>query len=229
MNKCKFCHKEINYRGPLVSHELRCKLNPNRIEFKHKPGYVSPLKGRPSPQKGKTYDEIFKNSDKAEMIKQKIKKALTGKPYNITKENNQKRIDKIKATAALKHTIGGKRHGSGRGKKGWYKNIFCDSSWELAYVIYMLEHGYTIKRYNGYFEYYDENNICHKYYPDFLVNNTIIVEIKGYSTAKWKLKYESLPKDINIEVYCGYKQNKKFLDYAIEKYGKDFIKLYDKK
>lgn len=27
-----------------------------------------------------------------------------------------------------------------RGYKGWYKGIWCDSSWELAYVIFNLEH-----------------------------------------------------------------------------------------
>lgn len=31
--------------------------------------------------------------------------------------------------------LGGLRVGSGRGKKGWYKGIHCDSSWELAFVV----------------------------------------------------------------------------------------------
>jgi len=35
---------------------------------------------------------------------------------------------------------GGKRIGSGRGKSGWYKGYWCDSSWELAYVIYNIDH-----------------------------------------------------------------------------------------
>ena len=41
----------------------------------------------------------------------------------------------------IKHAPGGKRHGSGRGKKGWYKGYYCDSTWELAWVIYQLDHG----------------------------------------------------------------------------------------
>jgi hypothetical protein len=31
--------------------------------------------------------------------------------------------------------------GSGRGKKGWYRGYWCDSSYELAFVIYTLDHG----------------------------------------------------------------------------------------
>ena len=28
----------------------------------------------------------------------------------------------------------------GYGKHGWYKEYWCDSSWELAYVIYNLDY-----------------------------------------------------------------------------------------
>ena len=33
---------------------------------------------------------------------------------------------------------GGYKPGSGRGKQGWYKGYWCDSSWELAFVMYCL-------------------------------------------------------------------------------------------
>lgn len=42
--------------------------------------------------------------------------------------------------------MGGYRKGSGIGKSGWYKGIYCDSSWQLAYVIYHLEHQFNIVR-----------------------------------------------------------------------------------
>lgn len=32
--------------------------------------------------------------------------------------------------------MGGLRHGSGRGKKGWYKGFYCRSTWELAWLVY---------------------------------------------------------------------------------------------
>ena len=77
-------------------------------------------------------------------------------------------------------TIGGVTSTSGNhGKQGNYKGIHCDSTYELAYVIYMLDHGYDIKRYIGSFDYLDNDGKLRKYYPDFIVNDTI-VEIKGW-------------------------------------------------
>jgi len=58
--------------------------------------------------------------------------------------------EETKAKLAIK---GGKREHSGRGKQGRYNGIWCDSSWELAWVIYNFDHGIKFKRYSGYFEY----------------------------------------------------------------------------
>ena len=46
----------------------------------------------------------------------------------------------------LSENTGGYRHGAGHGKSGWYKGIHCDSSWELAFLIYHLENGLYIER-----------------------------------------------------------------------------------
>lgn len=42
--------------------------------------------------------------------------------------------------------IPGPKRGGGRGKSGWYKGFWCDSSWELAFLIYHLEHEIPISR-----------------------------------------------------------------------------------
>ncbi len=70
---------------------------------------------------------------------------------------------------------GGYRKGSGRSKVGYYNGIYCGSTYELAYLIYCMDHSVPIKRYEGYFLTEESK----RYYPDFEVNNTI-VEIKGY-------------------------------------------------
>ena len=119
---------------------------------------------------------------------------------------------------------GGLRRGAGRGKKGRYKGIWCDSSWELAFVIYNLEHNIIIKRNKDYFE-YTYNNEIHKYFPDFIINDEYI-EIKGFDTDKVNAKIEQFPKDKVLKVY--HKENlKEVFDYVINKYGNDFIKLYE--
>lgn len=59
---------------------------------------------------------------------------------------------------------------SGYGKHGWYKEYWCDSSWELAYVIYNLDHNIKFKRnYQGFT--YIFNNKLHKFYPDFILED----------------------------------------------------------
>ena len=121
----------------------------------------------------------------------------------------------------LSEHTGGYREGSGRGKQGWYKGIHCDSSWELAYLVYHLDHNLYIERCKEK-RYYVWNNKQHTYYPDFITNDGII-EIKGYSTDQWKSKEEQNP-----DVIVLYKDDMKlYLDYVINTYGTDFIKLYD--
>lgn len=117
--------------------------------------------------------------------------------------------------------FGGYRKGSGRGKKGWYKGIFCDSTWELAFVIYYLEHNLNIKRCTEKRKYIF-NNKEYTYIPDFITDNGII-EIKGFKTEQWQAKIEQNP-DV-IVLYA--KEMEKYLNYATEKYGNHIEMLYD--
>jgi len=118
---------------------------------------------------------------------------------------------------------GGIRKGSSRGKSGWYKGYWCDSSYELAYLIYNLEHNIKIERNNKGYE-YTFNNENHIFYPDFRVNNEL-VEIKNYRSELTEVKLKSV--DENIEIY--YKDTiKPYLEYVENKYGKKFIEMYEK-
>lgn len=130
------------------------------------------------------------------------------------------RIDKIKAKSV---NNGGYRKGSGHGKSGWYKGIWCDSSWELAFVIYQLDHNNQIKRCLEARNYTYLSKI-RKYIPDFIVNNQEIVEIKGYKSQQWLAKI-SHNQDIKVFYEIDLIE---ILNYVIDKYGKDYIKLYDK-
>ena len=72
---------------------------------------------------------------------------------------------------------GGYREHSGRSKTGYYKGIYCGSTYELCWVIYRLDHNLPVMRYNGYILY----NNGKKYYPDF-VDGKHIFEIKGFKS-----------------------------------------------
>lgn len=143
------------------------------------------------------------------------------KKHLQTEETRQK----IKETNKIRHSLGGYRKGSGRGKKGWYKGYFCDSSWELAYVIYNLEHGIQFERNKKTFTYAFNNKEYH-YLPDFIVDGKY-VEIKGFWTEQWQAKKEQFPSDETLLIISE-NEMKIYLDYVKDKYGKDFIKLYDK-
>lgn len=162
-------------------------------------------------------------------LKEKIRKGvlkaykegrLTGRAS--TEEKEKLRIKHLKETISINKKNGGLQKGSGRGKKGWYKGYWCDSSWELAYVIYCLDHNIFIKRNWTGFEYIFEEE-KHKYYPDFILENNSFVEIKGIMSVKDFEKHRQFPYKLEV---IEKNKIKPYLDYVEKNYGKNFIKLY---
>jgi hypothetical protein len=209
MNICNFCKKDFKNPGGLASHKRSCKDNPGRNPWK-----------RESWNKGLTKEtsEAVRRASKqpkGQTAWNKGKTGLRGTPHS---EETKKRLSEV----AKQRGLGGYVKGSGRGKKGWYRGIFCDSSWELAYLIYCIEHNITIERCTEKRKYIwkgkEEN-----YHPDFKVDNHRIVEIKGYRTSKWDAKHQANP---DIEVLFE-KDLREVFDYVVQKYGKDFTDLYE--
>ena len=81
--------------------------------------------------------------------------------------------EKMRETNNQKHLMGGHRKGSGRGKKGTYKGYYCDSSWELAYVVYNIDHDIQFERNETTFTYVFDGKE-HKYLPDFSIGDVYI-------------------------------------------------------
>lgn len=226
---CSFCGKEILNAGSLVAHEKYCQLNPNKEKRA-----VSTIKRKvlrtnvSSWNKGLTAEtdervKLYSLKSKEAIKKLKEQGAFidTGKASTVEKEEERKK--KISETMKKNPLAGGKRHGSGRGKKGWYNGYFCDSSWELAFVIYNVEHGIAFQRNNQGFE-YEYLGEKHKFYPDFIMNDGTYVEIKGAMTEQNKVKIKSFQKTL---IVIGKKEIGIYLDYVIKKYGNNFVKLYE--
>lgn len=214
---CAFCGRECKNDNSLRNHERLCKENPNKQ--KHPKGFLgkahSGLSCKEKLELGvmtqDAYDRLIDGAKRGGSISSGI-----GATPEI--ENTRKRKLSI---VAKQRNLGGYVKGSGRGKKGWYKGFFCDSSWELAYVIYCLDHNIEIQR-NTEKREYIWNNRHRNYIPDFIVGNQL-VEIKGYSSPQWeaKIKY-------NQDVIVLYEKDLKHVfDYIIQKYGKDYTKLYE--
>lgn len=120
---------------------------------------------------------------------------------------------------------GGYRQGSGRSKSGYYKGIYCGSTYELCWVIYNLDHRIIFERFPGKLE---RSGVT--YYPDFiLADGKTIVETKGYE------KQESVDKKTVVAESFGYvvkvlrKQDLEYaFDYVEKTYKtKKFYELYD--
>lgn len=130
-----------------------------------------------------------------------------------------------KISAAVKGKTGGWRNFGGNGKSGIFKNIIFQSSWELAWLIYHFDIGNAPKRSTLQIEYINEvGKIC-KYFPDFELNNQIF-EIKGYWSKKTELKLiAARDSGINIVLICK-DDIKPYLEYCINKYGKNFYNAF---
>lgn len=112
-------------------------------------------------------------------------------------------------------------------KKGIYKNISCDSSWELAFLIYCLDHNINIKRNKNKFKYQIDNK-SHFYYPDFIINNDTYIEIKGRKDKTVEYKNNCM-KDLNLkfQMIDSDKINK-YIKYVKYTYNiKNIWDLYD--
>ena len=196
-----------------------------KLGGKRKDGKIHrPMLGKVPWNKGLTSDVDERIKKASESIKEKYKQGILKQTVR-SKDEMAKIGQKISETAKKNKKSGGKRHGAGRGKNGWYKGYWCDSSWELAYVIYNLEHDIKFERnYEG-FEYEFEGK-KHKFYPDFKLEDGSYVEVKGWLTAQTISKISQFKKCIFVvDKY----EITKYLKYVEDKYGKDYIRFYDDK
>jgi len=66
-----------------------------------------------------------------------------------------------------------------------------------------------------------------KYYPDYILDDGTYVEVKGYEDEKVKVKHKTFISSGHILNVIGKEEIKPYLQYVIEKYGKDFTRLYE--
>ena len=211
--KCPFCGKEYTKMG-LGTHIWRTHgegkdwKNNNLGYLRDRSGWNKNLTKENSPSLKKVSE-----THKRHLEEGLFHPGFKGKSHsNKTKENWKKNPN-----------MGGLREGSGRGIKGWYKQFYCRSTWELAWLVYNIEHGVVVKQCHESFEYLFEEE-KHKYYPDFIVEDRYF-EIKGYRDKKVKSKIDQFPLDKTLIMIEGKKEIKTYLEYVIKKYGKEFWKI----
>jgi hypothetical protein len=127
------------------------------------------------------------------------------------------------SVVARQRGLGQYREGSGRGKKGRYRGYWCDSSYELAFVIYALDHGFWFERNWQAFSYSFEGR-TRTWIPDFRLKNDMYLEIKGYESPQACAKFAAFPHGLIVVK----RENMQFVfDYVVGNYGRDFTRLYE--
>jgi hypothetical protein len=219
MNICKKCGKEFEQSKGLISYcSLECR---NSRVWSEEDKYKKSESAKKSDKV-----KIANNLIAKEFIKERVGKKceVCDKTMNLlpSKQHQLFCSTKCYKLSENQKNCGGYRKGSGVGKSGWYKSYWCDSSWELAWVIYNLENNILFERNKKSFEYVHDNKIL-KYFPDFVISG-VYYEIKGYVTEKTISKINQFSGELII---IGKKEIKPYIKYVTEKYGYDFIKLYE--
>ena len=208
---CEYCGKICKNKSGYTKHIRVCKKNPNRDE-KYLPWNT-----------GLTKDNCESIARAAEKFSNRIKNGeiigAAGRKGELNTSCNLEVKNKISSSMKGNHNNDPSK--TGRGKKGWYKGFFCSSTYELAYVIYCLDHNIPISRCSKTYD-YTYRGKSHKYYPDFIINNKEIIEIKGFWTELVDIKTKAV-NDMPIKVLY-YKDLKEIFDYISTTYNKQVDK-----
>jgi len=194
----------------LKNHERLCRENPSRQASNLQSFF----------EKGHSGVNQYTKAEKLHKAKPTYpKRSLAPR----TKEYKQAQSLRLKQARLEGKDVGGIRHGAGRGRKGYYNGIWCDSTWELAFVVWCIDHKKDIKRNTRYFM-YSYNTEVHKYFPDFVVDGKL-VEIKAYVNEQAKTKLQQCSEPIDLITYGTIEP---YLEYARQKCGSsDLTQLYN--
>jgi len=101
-----------------------------------------------------------------------------------TKTCSRKCYSKQQSNAAIEQRV------KTKSRQGYYKGIWCDSTYEMVWAAYNLEHGVEFARCQRRVPYTFEGEE-HMYCPDFEKESGEVVEVKGYETDLTDTKHQA--------------------------------------
>jgi hypothetical protein len=111
--------------------------------------------GRLAWNRGKSLTELY-GEERAEQIRASSRRQAAATRALLIAEPDRE-LQRRRHISESMRRFGGYRQGSGRGKKGWYRGYWCDSTYELVYVIFNLDHGIAFSRKTERFAYVFES------------------------------------------------------------------------
>lgn len=218
---CKFKH-EINEK---VKNGIKIAMaNPKTLE-KAKKTRRKIYKGKWCSEEGQRNSNIGAWNDEAIKNRKNTYKNHYGTEHpHKNKQYHKEFEDKLETLYGVRNPFQSQEIMKAAKKKYEYEGITFDSSWELAFVIYNLEHNIKFERNKRKFVYVYEGKELN-YLPDFIIDGKYI-EIKGYSSKQWEAKFNQFPKEETLEVIDKH-TIKPYINYVEQKYGKNYITLYE--
>lgn len=210
---CKTCGKPTKFKNVIYGYFeycLLCSHNTEQCKQKHKDTNL----------KRYGVESVLSSNE----VRSKIKKTIKARygQDEIFKTDHFKTEHKKNSLAkyGAEHPMQNKTVQKSR-KYYMYDNQLFDSSWEVAVYIWHKDHNISIERLPVVLTYTDSNNVTHKYFPDFRINDDII-EVKGnqYLNSDGTLKDIDKQKciDSNNVIVWSYSDIKQYLEYCEEKY-----------
>lgn len=222
-NNGKWCCSSSSSSCPAIR-EKNSKSLKGRNPFENRE-HPRGMLGKTGWKKGKTAASCPVIAKSVETMKATKKANPAAAGFTKGSKHSEESLEKIRAGSSGN---GGYRPGSGRGKKGWYKGIQCDSSWELAFVLWCELRDRPVKRATKIFQYRYKGKL-REYHPDFRYKTADgawkYLEIKGYISEQWLAKKAAFPKELLVISTRGMQRH--ILPEVTAVYGKDFIRLYE--
>ena len=193
--KCKYCKKECKNKNSLTQHEIRCKLNPNRIDL----SYIS--SGHSLGHKGGNQFTKAKEEGREIIISEETRKKLG----NYWRGKSHTEEEKLKISKGIKKAIlnnpdsYSSTNVNGRVKHYIFNGVKLDGLWELEVAKYLENNNIKWERPKNGFKYI-WNNSEHIYFPDFyLPEYNYYIEVKGYQRDRDLYKWQSIEHIIIIK------------------------------
>jgi len=185
MNKCKKCDLEFEPVKGLINYcSLKCR-NSREVSYDTK------LKTK------NTLLVFFKSNPKKiklEKDKKKFDICCSYCSLKFTSKYPKKKTCSEVCLKALQQQNASRQLKHGYGKFGYYKGIWCDSTYELIFLL----NNPLAKRNELRIPYINSQGILSTYVPDFIYND-IIYEVKGRMDDNVMLKYNAA-KELNIDI-----------------------------
>jgi hypothetical protein len=204
---------------------MRAKNNPSRRGQNPFAGREHPrgMAGKPAWNRGKTWGAMYS----PEVVESQRRGASTRiKAVTLALANSPEREMARRAKLSIvarARGLGGYERGSGRGRKGWYRGFWCDSTYELAFVVWALDHEIPFVRNLEFFPYEYEGRVL-QWTPDFLLADGTYIEIKGYLTDQARATFEYFLRPLTIFTRT---ELSRIFDYVYQRYGRNLVALYE--